>query len=79
MLIGQIIEYELRGLGSLAVHVLQKVNFMTKQKSLRKIFEWVIIYCDNIVRGNALYFPLPGPNHLQNLSPKCKILNVFWT
>ena len=23
--------------------------------------------------------PLPGPNHLQNLTPKCKILNVFWT
>ena len=23
--------------------------------------------------------PLRGPNHLQNLAPKCKILNVFWT
>ena len=22
---------------------------------------------------------LPGPSHLQNLTPKCKILNVFWT
>ena len=22
---------------------------------------------------------LPGPNHLQNLTPKFKILNVFWT
>ena len=21
------------------------VNFMTKQKSLRKIFEWIVIYC----------------------------------
>ena len=21
----------------------------------------------------------PGPNHLQNLTPKCNILNVFWT
>ena len=21
--------------------------------------------------------PLPGPNHLQNLTPKCKILNCF--
>ena len=30
-------------------------------------------------RSNALYFPLPGPNHLQNLTPNCKILNVFWT
>ena len=25
------------------------------------------------------YFPLPGPNHLQNLIAKCKIFNVFWT
>ena len=38
---------------------------MTKQKSLKKIFEWIIIYCYNIARGNAPYFPLPGPNHLQ--------------
>ena len=32
-------------------------------------------YC----RRNVLYFPLPGPNYLQNLTPKCKILNRFWT
>ena len=32
-------------------------------------------YC----RRQCAYFPLPGPNHLQNLAPKCKILNVFWT
>ena len=33
----------------------------------------------NIAEGNALYLALPGPNHLQNLTPKFKILNVFWT
>ena len=33
----------------------------------------------NIAGGNVLYFPLRGPNHLQNLTPKCKNLNVFWT
>ena len=33
----------------------------------------------NIAKDNILYFPLPGPNHLQNLTPKCKILNVLWT
>ena len=38
---------------------------MTKQKSLRKIFEWIIIYCENIAGGNMPYFPLHGPNHLQ--------------
>ena len=46
MLIEQIIEHQLKGLGSLAEHVLlQLVIFMTKQKPLRKIFEWIIIYC----------------------------------
>ena len=46
MFIEQIIEFQLRGQGPLAVHVLlQLVNFMTKQKSRRKIFEWIIIYC----------------------------------
>ena len=45
MLIEQIIEIILRGPGPPAVHVLlYLVNFMTKQKSLRKIFEWIIIY-----------------------------------
>ena len=38
---------------------------MAKQKSLRKILDWIIIYCQNIAGGNALYFPLHGPNHLQ--------------
>ena len=39
MLIEQLIEFELWGLGPLAVHVLQKlVIFMQKQKSQRIIF-----------------------------------------
>ena len=29
------------------------------------MFEWIIIYCENVARDNAPYFPLPGPNHLQ--------------
>ena len=33
----------------------------------------------NILEGNVLYFRLPGPNHMQNLTPNCKTLNVFWT
>ena len=34
------------GMGPLVVRVLVLlVNFMTKQKSLRKIYEWIIIYC----------------------------------
>ena len=27
----------------------------------------ISIYCRNIAGGNALYFPLTRPNHLQNL------------
>ena len=43
MLIEQIIDFELQGPGPLAVHVLlQLVVFMTKQKFLRKICEWII-------------------------------------
>ena len=46
MLIEQTIELQLRGQGPLAEHILLKlVIFMTKQKSLRKILEWIIIYC----------------------------------
>ena len=32
-------------------------------------------YC----RRQCTLLPLPGPNYLQNLALKCKILNVFWT
>ena len=43
MLIKQIIGFEWRGRGSLTVHVLlQIIIFMAKQKSLRKIFKWII-------------------------------------
>ena len=56
MLIEQVIEFELRGPGPLkfkfnntftcTAHVLQQlVIFMKKQKSPRKILEWIIIYC----------------------------------
>ena len=46
MLIEQIVELQLRLLVPLAEHVLLKlVIFMTKQKSLWKILEWIIIYC----------------------------------
>ena len=46
MLIEQIIELQLKGPESPGERVLrQLVIFMTKQKSLTKIFEWIIIYC----------------------------------
>ena len=30
-------------------------------------------------RRQCTLLPLPGPNHLQNSTPKHKILNVLWT
>ena len=32
-----------------------------------------------ILKGNVTYFRLPGPNHIQNITSNCKILNVFCT
>ena len=57
MLIEQIIEFELRGAwlpGRTCAPRL--VILMTKQKSQRKIFEWIIIYSKNIAGGNVPYF-----------------------
>ena len=48
---------------------------MTKQKSLRKIFEWIIMYYQNVDRDKEPHFLLPGPKHLQ-LKFNSKIQNV---
>ena len=32
-------------------------------------------YC----KRQYILLTLPGPNHLQNLTPKYKILNILWT
>ena len=49
MLIKQIIESELRGLGLLVVHVILKpVIFVTKQSFLRQIFKRIITYCGRL-------------------------------
>ena len=63
----------------MVVHVLlQLIIVMIKQKS---IFEWIGLLFTAKVLQEAMHltFPLPGPNHLQNLNTKFKILNVFWT
>ena len=61
MLIEQIIEFELRGSGPLALHVLLwLVNFM-KENSLSGFF-----CCLNIAEGNVPYFPLYGPKITYN-------------
>ena len=46
---------------------------MIFEENNRLDFYLLLKYCRRLI----LYFPLPEPNHLQNLTPKCKILNVF--
>ena len=45
------------------------------EENLRVDYYLPLKYC----RRQYNILPLPGPNHLQNLTPKFKILNVFWT
>ena len=64
------------GLSPLAVHVLvQLVIFMTKQKFLRNFFDCIIIYYK--ILQETMYFTFLYWAKSQNLTPKCKILNVF--
>ena len=66
----------------LPLHVLlHLVIFMTKQKPPRNIFEWIIsLFTAKVLQeANVPYFSLPGPNHLQNSTPKRNNLNLFWT
>ena len=45
------------------------------KKNIRQDCYLLLKFC----RRQCTLLPLPGPNQLQNLTPKCKILNVFWT
>ena len=80
MLIEPIIEFELRDLDPLAVHaLLQLVIFMKKTKISHEnlpVDHYLLLkYC----RRQCSLLPPRGLNHLQNLTPNCKISNVFWT
>ena len=83
MLIEQIIEFELREPrppGRICTYATGYFHGMTKQKSVRNIVERIILFTAiKYCKMQCTLLPLPGPNHVQNLSPKCKILNVYWT
>ena len=75
MLIEQIIEIELRVPWPLVVHIFLKlVIFMTKQKSSKANLR--VHYLMLKMLQKAMYLDFPKS---QNLTPKCKILDVFWT
>ena len=82
MLIEQIIEFQSRGPGPPDCTCTPTTGyFHDKTKISRKIFEWIIIYCQIILQeATHLTSPYLGQiTHLQNLTPKYKILNVLWT
>ena len=71
MLIEQIIEFKLRGLGPLVVFVLlQVVIFMTKQKSQRQIFKWINVYCKILHEAMSAY--------LTSLYITCSVARGGW-
>ena len=81
MLIEQISEFDLRGPGPPGRICTPKlVIFMTKQNSfkedLRADYYLLLKYCRR--QCILAYFHLPAPIHLQSLTPKCNVLNVFW-
>ena len=81
MLIEEIIELQLRGLGPpnqtctpITAYFYDKTK--TRRENLRVDY-YLLLKCST--RQSAL-LPLPRLNHLQlNLSPRCQMLNVFWT
>ena len=68
-------------LGLMAVYVRTPITgcfhgkTIISMENLRVDCYLLLKYC----RRQCTLLPLPGPSHLQNLTPKCKILNVFWT
>ena len=78
MLIEQIIEVESRVVGLLVVHIIPKlVIFMTKQKSSKANFRVNDLMLKMLQK--AMYLDSLDQAKSQNLTSKCKILNVFWT
>ena len=79
MFIELIIEFELRGPGPPGQTCTPTTGYVydkTKiaKENFRVDYYLLLNYC---TIGNVPCFALPGPNHQQNLTPKCKILNVF--
>ena len=68
-------------MGPLAVQVLLRlVIFITKQKSLRNIFEWIILLFTPKILQKEILYSLLSPTWAKSLTkfnPKLKILNVF--
>ena len=82
MLIKQIIEFELKRPGSPYSRTCtpKRGYFHDKTKIFKANTRVIIICCQKYCMKQCTLLLLPlGPSHLQNLTPKFKILNLFWT
>ena len=82
MLIEQIIKFELSEPGPGRLCTRRKTGYFYDKTTISKAnlgVNYYLLAAKNIAGGIASCFTLPGPSHLQNLTKKCKILNVFWT
>ena len=80
MLIELIIELKLKGLGPPNRACTPATGYFHDKigiykENLQLSYYLLLKYC----RSQCTLLPFPGPNHLQNLTPKRKIVNVFWT
>ena len=77
MFIEQIIEVESRMPGLLIVHIPKTGYSRAKQKSSTanlRVYDLMLK-----ILQKAMYFDSLDQAKSQNLTPKCKILNAFWT
>ena len=78
MLIEQIVEVESRVPGLLVVHIPKTGYFHeTKKKSSKANLRANDLMLKMLQK--AMYLDSPDQAKSQNLTPKCKIFNVFWT
>ena len=80
MLIEQIIKVEWRGPGPpgrTSTPITAYFHDKTKiSKENLRVYQYLLL---KYYRRQCALLHLLGPNHLQNLAPKCKILIVIWT
>ena len=79
MLVEQIIEFQFWGPGPTGRTCTPIAGYFHDKTKISKedlrVDYYVLLL--NIAGGYVLHLSLPGQNHLQNFTPKCKILNVF--
>ena len=79
MLIEQINEFELRVPGPLVVHIPKTGYFHDKTIIFKGKSSSALFNAKNVAESNVYTLISLTLAKSQNLTPKCKILNVFWT